>query len=260
MKKKEFDNPEFDNEEGKPVRFSSDGLLLSGVLHLPEGEIRAGVIGCHGLFSDKNSPKQVALAERMTQKGIAYLRFDHRGCGESQGNFSQVTDLEGRSRDLDAAARFLLRDVMKKDVPLGLFGSSMGGAVCLNRARSLNAAATVTLAAPIRIESSGQAMRAIENSPSPFPLDSAFYQRNLTFDLGEKVSGISKILILHGEDDPVIPASDAEEIYSLACEPRELLIFPGGDHPLSDPAHQKRFMERAVQWLESHLAGALSSI
>jgi alpha-beta hydrolase superfamily lysophospholipase len=82
------------------IAFLSDDLLLQGTLHLPAAPRPPLVIGCHGLHSNKDSPKQIALARACNRLGLAYFRFDHRGCGRSQGEFEKVTSLSARCRDL----------------------------------------------------------------------------------------------------------------------------------------------------------------
>ena len=72
------------------ISFNSDSLKLKGVLHLPDDGQPPVVIGSHGLYSSGSSPKQIALAEQCNRLGIAYFRFDHRGCGSSQGEFERV--------------------------------------------------------------------------------------------------------------------------------------------------------------------------
>ena len=62
------------------LTFTSDGLQLQGVLHMPETDPpatarheRAGlpplVIGSHGLLSNSNSPKHIALAREPSGSG-----------------------------------------------------------------------------------------------------------------------------------------------------------------------------------------------
>ena len=133
------------------ITFTSGEYQLNGSLHRPPG---AGpcplVIGCHGLMATAASPKQMALADRLSTLGIAYFRFDHRGCGSSEGDLHTATSFAGRCEDLKSAARTLLgRPELRR--PLGLFGSSFGGAVCLDCAPALKPAAMVTLAAPIAL-------------------------------------------------------------------------------------------------------------
>lgn len=138
----------------KDIYFYCDGLRLAGSQHLPAGARSPVVIGCHGLFSSRRSPKQIALAQGCGKLGIGYLRFDHRGCGDSQGDFERDTSLQARCRDLAAAVAFI-RKQPDTGPGIGLFGSSMGGAVCLNAACKLDIRTLVTFAAPIRSDLGG---------------------------------------------------------------------------------------------------------
>ncbi len=73
----------------KDISFFSDGFKLKGYLHLPSTNRPPVVIGSHGLYSSSSSPKQIALADQCNRFGIAYFRFDHRGCGGSEGKFGE---------------------------------------------------------------------------------------------------------------------------------------------------------------------------
>lgn len=238
--------------KGENVIFGTPGrrLRLRGVLHHPGTEKPAVVVGCHGLFSDGNSPKQIALAQKLNGLGIAFLRFHHRGCGASEGDFSEVTSLEGRVRDLTAAVG-MLRERADIGDTVGLFGSSMGGAVCLSAAPDLDVSAVVAVAAPVRIVSDDAAMKAIERSGTA--VDPAFYRRRLTFDLSGRLSRLHHILVFHGEADDIIPVANAREILRNARDPKRLILQKGGDHRISDPRHQEEFMREAVRWFDRYL-------
>jgi alpha-beta hydrolase superfamily lysophospholipase len=203
------------------------------------------VIGCHGLFADKNSPKQIELAKHCNQLNMAYFRFDHRGCGESSAPFEAVTSLEARCTDLKAAANMLeARDDLGN--PMGLFGSSMGGCVCLAAARDLAARAVVTWAAPIR--------SADLEPPYDLPaerLDIPF--KNNPFDIRTQLAGLCNILILHSNADQTVPLSHAEEIYECVSEPKKLVVFPHSDHRMSRPADQQVFLQEATLWFQRFL-------
>ncbi len=233
----------------KDIRFFSDGFKLKGTLHRPPTHRPPVVIGSHGLYSSSSSPKQIALADQCNQLGIAYFRFDHRGCGASQGKFEEVTSLEARSRDLcDAVAA--IAGMRETGDCFGLFGSSMGGTVCLNVASELGANTLVTFAAPIRsrILEKGLAMSEISDNPEIF-LDA----RKRPFDISNRLQKISNILIFHGEVDDVVPVSHAEEIYKLVKQPKQLIKQNQGDHPMSNPDHQKAFIREASQWFRQGL-------
>jgi alpha-beta hydrolase superfamily lysophospholipase len=236
----------------KSIEFSSDGFLLRGTLHLPEAEKPPVIIGSHGLLSSSRSPKQIELADGCAARGMAFFRFDHRGCGRSQGRLQDVTTLAGRSRDLADAARTIL-DRNDTGKGLGLFGSSMGGAVCLNMAEALGARAVVTVAAPVR--SRAIAPGAVDDDPDAAPDLGGIPRHRLAFDLSDRLGGIHCILIFHGDADDVVPVENADEIYRCAGDPKALVIQAGGDHRMSRPAHQRSFLGKATDWFVNHLEG-----
>ena len=232
------------------VWFEADGLALHGTLHLPETAACPVVIGCHGLLSNGDSPKQVALAEKCVDEGIAFFRFDHRGCGQSEGEFSRVTSLAGRRRDLLAAAQMLRQRQGVDDQRIGLFGSSLGGTTVLAAAGAILPLAVVTIAAPVR-------SRAIQTGAVNDELLEAnlasMDEENMVFDISAQIAGISDILIFHGDLDSVVAYENALEIHEKADPPKELVRLEGGDHPMSDEAHQALFMRRTMDWFKQRL-------
>jgi alpha-beta hydrolase superfamily lysophospholipase len=226
-----------------------DGLTLRGWLHLPTARRPPVVIGCHGLFSSGDSHKQQVLARNCNQRGLAFLRFDHRGCGQSEGDFKTVTSLQGRSLDL-AGAVAMLGARMELAPRVGLFGSSMGGAVCLAMAGRLKAKAVVTLAAPIRSQPVlGALSRSAERERVFALLDPA----NLQFDVSDKIDGVHALMLFHGDADTVVPVASAHEIYSRAGDPKAMRIHPRGDHQMSAPRDQAVFQQEAADWFARHL-------
>jgi alpha-beta hydrolase superfamily lysophospholipase len=231
--------------EQRPLSFICDGLRIAAVLHCPRTDIPAAVVGSHGLFSSGDSPKQIALAEALNAAGIAFLRLDHRGCGRSEGRFEAVTTLEGRVRDLTAAVRTLETD-LGFAVPLGLFGSSLGGTTCLAAAPILRPARMVTLAAPID-------SRSLKAPAGPHPsahgsalLEAETFQFDLTASLGD----LHDLLVIHGEADAVVPVAHARRIHAASRAPKQLIINPGGDHRVTDPEHQRTFIAACRRWFQ----------
>ncbi len=208
---------------------------------MPDREPLAVVVGCHGLMADKHSPKQIALARGCAAIGMAYFRFDHRGCGDSEGVFEIDTTLENRTSDLMAAVHAVNR-MLGKTIPMGLFGSSLGGTVCLTAAHSLSPFAVVTLAAPIQ-------SRSIQlPDDSPESLKKEFVENRLTFNVSAAIGYVHHILIVHGSSDETVAIENAHRINSLARDPKAQLILEDGDHRISKRTHQERFLREAVQW------------
>jgi uncharacterized protein len=225
----------------KPISFVSDGLKLSGVLHPPDAPPVAVIVGCHGLKADKHSPKQLALASRCMAERMAYFRFDHRGCGASEGVFEEHTTLANRRADLIAAVQTAKR-ATGADLPIGLFGSSLGGTVCLAAAQEVNPFAVVTLAAPIQSRS----VRMPADSPASLIND--LVANRLSFDIRPSIRSIHHILVIHGSADETVPTENAHSIYDLARPPKEKIILPNGDHRISERSQQNRFIDTAVRW------------
>lgn len=240
----------------REITFLSDGFTLKGKLHLPLTDQPPVVIGSHGLFSTSDSQKQVELAKQCNKCGIAYFRFDHRGCGQSEGILKDVTSLEARYNDLMSAVKVIQK---RKDTgnKIGLFGSSMGGAVCISVAAQLDVASLVTFAAPVR---SSSIIDALEKSNDSTSLRSPFYKKNLHSDISDKLSTIHHILIFHGESDNLVPPSNAREIYERSGKPKKLLMQRGGDHRMSKKEHQENFIKDAVSWFKNCFEGTLNTI
>src|SRR5215212_6921480 len=112
---------------------TDSGFALAHLLDLPAGEPWAGLVILHGAGSRKENHADMAAAA--TAAGIATVRFDMRGHGESGGL------MDGRALDDVAAAAELLPD----GLPFALRGSSMGGYLALVAAERAGAAAVVAI-------------------------------------------------------------------------------------------------------------------
>ena len=87
----------------------------------------------------------IKMVHSLRDKGIAILRFDFTGIGESQGDFTN-TNLSSNVQDILAAAEFLHENYTAPEI---LIGHSLGGSAILQAANHLpSAKAVVTIAAP----------------------------------------------------------------------------------------------------------------
>lgn len=228
----------------KKISFLSDNFLLRGTLHIPIAEKGPVVIGSHGLLSSGNSPKQIELARRCNDFGIAFFRFDHRGCGKSEGVFKEVTSLDARRTDILSAIE-TIRSQGYIGHRIGLFGSSMGGTACISVAGTTKIDSMVVIAAPLR---SSMIKRPAEKE------DKVEYdEKKLSFDISGKLSEINNILIFHGDADQVVPFSNARELYEKAGDTKKLIIQKNGDHMMSNKAHQEEFIREAGLWFKERL-------
>ncbi len=240
---------DFDILTSTKIIFWSQGFRLTGILQLPETPKPPVVIGSHGLFGTSGSAKQVALANACVAAGIGYLRFDHRGCGHSQGDFDQVTTLEGRVKDIVSAVKVISVRADTSDI-FGFFGSSLGGTTCISAAGLTQPAAVVVCAAPVRsrnIDPGSAALCDTEEIKAPLR------PSGLHFDISGKILSLHDVLLFHGDVDEVVPYNNAGEIFAAASEPKKFFTLPGGDHRMTDAAHQKLFIKETVTWFKDRL-------
>ena len=226
------------------LSFRSDGLRLYGVLHLPERSLPPVIVGSHGLLGNRKSAKQVALADACTNAGMAFFRFDHRGCGDSDPPPTGEDVLTGRISDLIHAVAFAT-GLNETGSCFGLFGSSMGGAAALGAAPVLTPTAVVTWAAPLTSDGL--------NAASPDAALPPGWQLS-RFDFSDRLSSICNILIFHGKNDDVVPVANATAIHAGAAEPKSLMLLEDEDHRMQSTDHQEMFVYRSVAWYREHLS------
>lgn len=236
------------------VEFESEGQKISGVLHLPEKKNAPCIIASHGLLSSKESEKYIALGDKLSQEGIAMLRFDFRGIGESEGRMEDDT-VSRRILDLGSAIEFirLRRDLGSR---IGLLGSSLGGYVSLIKAsQEEKIRAVVIWATPFHLDDL-KANPGTEGHPLP---EEAFFEDLPKHRLLPLLPKVSNCLVIHGEKDELVPVDQAWEIFHSLSAPKEIHILEGADHRLTDPAHRTRAMELSTAWFKRYLQPARHS-
>lgn len=241
------------------VEFTSENQRLVGVLHFPRRSEKSGdsiVITCHGLMSSKDSQKYLELAELLSSRGFAVLRFDFRGSGESEGSGNLLSK---RIMDLEAAKKFASDRGYQS---VGLIGSSYGGATAiLVASQTPEIRCLITWSTPCKLvelfEDLGmQDVKGQSGNPRQINKSagaSQFVEDLSKYDVAEAVKRVKKILVIHCKGDKVVPWSQAKIIYENAKEPKHLRIFEGGDHQLIDPSIRKEALAITVDWLTKYL-------
>jgi alpha-beta hydrolase superfamily lysophospholipase len=230
------------------VVFESEGQKISGMLHLPDVWARACVIASHGLLSSKNREKYIALGERLSREGFSMLRFDFRGIGESEGRIEDDT-VSKRIADLGSAISFI-RSRLGPKTRLGLVGSSLGGYVTLIRASmDKKIKAIVIWATPFHLDNL-KSNKGTEGYPLP---GEAFFKDLRKHRLLPLLPKVSNCMVIHGEEDELVPVDQAWEIFHTLGAPKEIHIIEGADHRLTEPKHRQRAMELTVEWYKKYL-------
>ncbi len=133
----QFKRLDFENESGQK---------LSARLDLPlDGKPIAYALFAHCFTCSKNLKAIAYISRALTREGVAVMRFDFTGLGESEGDFGETT-FSSNVGDLITAAQFM---DAKFEAPKILIGHSFGGAAVLQAAAKIpSSVAVVTIAAP----------------------------------------------------------------------------------------------------------------
>jgi uncharacterized protein len=70
----------------------------------------------------------------------------------------------------------------------------------------------------------------------------------LSFDIKKYLSYIQNVLVIHGENDEVVPVSEAHKIHQFSGKPKKLIIQKNGDHQMSNKIHQDEFVQIVAKW------------
>ncbi len=204
----------------KNIEIKNGRLTLRGVLHTPDnidGKVPVVVI-FHGFQGHKAGPHFifVELSRLLEQKGIASVRFDFRGSGESDGYFSEMT-MSGELEDAKTILDYVKTLGFVDSIRIGVLGLSMGGAVASILAgdrkddiRSLCLWAPAGNMNDVILnyyigEKLPQLLKDGYTDIEGYILGKAFIEDSAVLDIYGRASQYDKnVLILHGDNDEVV--------------------------------------------------------
>lgn len=250
-----------------PVTFESKGQQIVGMLHLPEGRARVpAALLVHGFTGTKSEIHRmfVKLSRALANHGIASLRFDCRGSGDSAGNFEDMT-IRSEVADAGEAMKFLAGHRRINSRRLGLIGMSLGGAIAAQLAgRHPSRFQSLALWAPVA-EGEGilDELSTPEAVASLAQTGLTDHEGNLvgvTFirqfaemkPLREVVKAKCPVLIVHGTKDERVPVTQADQYeHALLAHKRlvKKVLIPGANHTFSKHVWEQRVINETVNWL-----------
>jgi uncharacterized OsmC-like protein/alpha-beta hydrolase superfamily lysophospholipase len=226
----------------------STGARLAGRIEVPEdGEPAAFALFAHCFTCSKDLKSAGGICRELTARGIAVLRFDFTGLGESEGEFAD-TNFSSNVADLVAAAGFLRRE---RRAPALLVGHSLGGTAMLAAAPLIpEAVAVATIGAPSdtgHLRSKLTVLAAAGAGEPAAEIDlggrrPVRIRRQLLDDLAADhlrgvLAGLGKALLLfHSPADNVVGIEHAERLFLAARHPKSFVSLGTADHLLTDPS------------------------
>lgn len=102
---------------------SCTGPTLTGVIDRPDGAIRGWGVFSHGFTLGKDCPAAARICKQLARDGIAMMRFDALGLGDSDGDWGDGS-FTVKANDVIAACTFMAERGTPADI---LIGHSFGG-------------------------------------------------------------------------------------------------------------------------------------
>ena len=243
------------------IRFQGPaGNELAGHLELPVGEPTAVALFAHCFTCGKDLKATTRISRALARRGVATLRFDFTGLGESGGDHAATT-FAANVEDLVAAADFLRRELM---APALLVGHSLGGAAVLAAAHRVpESVAVVTIGAPASTDhlrallvrrapelAAGAETVEVDLGGQPVRVGRALLDDLASTRLEERIAELGRaLLVMHSPVDLVVGIDHARRIFEGARHPKSFVALPEADHLLlRDPADSEYVAAVLCAW------------
>ena len=210
------------------VQIPAERVVLLGNLTIPENAI-ALVLFAHGSGSSRHSPRNQFVARTLNRAGLGTLLFDLLTPEE------EALDIDTRehrfnisllSERLVHATKWARQQEETRDLRIGYFGSSTGGAAALVAAANLPQDVGAVVSRGGRPDLAGDALPKVE-APT--------------------------LLIVGGNDDVVIELNEMARD-QMRCEVK-LEIIPGATHLFEEPGALEQVSKLASDWFSLYLGG-----
>lgn len=208
----------------KEVVIPADSVHLKGILGLPS-RMKGVVVFAHGSGSGRFSPRNNFVARVLQDANIATLLVDLLEESESLDR-QKVFDIDLLADRLLANAHWIQKQSKLQGMKIGYFGASTGAAA---------------------------ALQASAREPDEI---SAIVSRGGRPDLAlQYLSNVraSTLLIVGGDDKPVIPLNEAAYL-QLRC-PKEMVIVPGAGHLFEESGAMEKVSQIARDWFIKNFPG-----
>lgn len=241
----------------------ADGAVLAARLERPEGPVKAFALFAHCFTCSKDVFAAKRISRGLAERGIAVLRFDFTGLGNSEGDFAN-TNFSSNVGDLVAAAEWL---GAAHGAPEILIGHSLGGAAVLAAAQRLDGVrAVATIGAPAdpghvehlvssaadAIERDGEAEVTIAGRS--FRITKQFLDDIREQGFREGLGKMRKaLLVCHAPRDETVSIDNATAIFTAAKHPKSFLSLDSADHLLSDHDDAIYVAEVLAAWASRYI-------
>lgn len=249
--------------------YNKQNESLSGLLELPNARVNCYAIFAHCFTCSKDGIAATYISRALAENGVAVLRFDFTGLGNSAGDFPN-TNFSSNLDDLFAAAEFLQENYAAPQI---LIGHSLGGSAVLAVAKQIESVrAVVTINSPATAEHVkhlfDDAHNEILNNQSAkvslggrsFTIQKQFIEDLDRHNTLDHIKELGKaLLVFHSPVDQIVSIDEATRIYVAAKHPKSFITLDQADHLLSDKGDANYVAAVITAWVSRYLADSFSS-
>lgn len=272
------------SEERIPVTLESGKKKLFCILHMPcehENKKVPCVLFLHGFGGNKVGKYRlfVRMSEMLAKNGIASLRMDFRGAGDSEGDFSDMS-IQSQLEDALSAIKYIGEHAQIDRNRIGILGRSLGGSIAVLTAGHASFVKSLVLWAPVfdakpwiekmnlnRYEDDGFSIGSeklvIEKSINRAsflgqPISSELMKELHALKAYENLEKVSHIPMLHiqGKKDRAITDYHLNGYIESRNKTSTLSTFLSleqSDHDFSIPEEQKTILEECLSWFKNNI-------
>lgn len=231
-------NPSDVGLEYEDVLFKTQDRIELHGWFIPKANSYATVLYCHG--NAGNISHRLEIAKMFNAKSLNFFIFDYRGFGRSKGAPSE----QGTYLDAQAAYNYLVKTKGTLPEKIVIYGKSLGAAIAIDLATKTKAGALIS-------ESGFTSTPDLARQVYKFSPLWLFVSQK--YDSLKKIDKINMPkLIIHSQNDEIIPFSHGKKLFDRAKEPKELYVMKGG-HNDAFYIYSDECMQRIDNFLKKYI-------
>ena len=257
------------------INIVSNKLNLSGVLELPLNSSYTQVpliVFLHGFVGSKVGEHRlfVKASRYLVEKGYGVFRFDFSGCGESDGDYEDVT-VTNQLNEVQSVLNYLSTNKKVDAENIILIGHSLGGAVASITAARDKRISKLILWSPVGKPFEditgilGEVNVAIAKSKGKVDYNGYYVSHTFLEDLKNHqpleaiCSYKDEAFIIHAKEDEDVPKEHANRYFEAldqrGCKKEvDKHFIDHADHTFSSYAFEEELFSKSFKWIENFTA------
>ena len=219
--------------------------------HTAYNKPRGLVIQFHG--NAENMTSHYRNLVWFIKEGYDFVTFDYRGYGSSSGE----SDVEGICEDTKAALKWAFQRSQKENLPLIVYGQSLGGSLLLKALQDPDLGVKPSL---VVVESAFYSYRQIAKEKLAlhwltWPLQPLTYllivDKYSPGGPGLKNLPPAPVVLIYSKNDPIVPFHHGEQIFSDLVEPKYLWSYDEPGHTVGTWVQDGKFRKQLISLIKN---------